>query len=40
MTCIGSLRIKVVSKMSPEVVSYVMLDCVSTVDNNRSKTGK
>ena len=30
MVCTGSLRIKVVSKMSPEVVSYVvMLDCVS-----------
>ena len=29
MVCTGSLGIKIVSKMSPEVVSYVMLDCVS-----------
>ena len=30
MVCTGSLRIKVISNMSPEIVGYVMLNyCVS-----------
>ena len=34
MVCIGSLRIKVISKTSPEIVGYVMLNNIVLVDRS------